>query len=441
MKYVIWGAGQRGRRAYQLIGEKKVVAFIDNNVDKVGKYFCGKQIISLDEAIINFQDCIFVLTPADYSDEIEEELIHRNHCKYFRLDDCPIGISLDDEEDKIFETYLIEHDFQKCGIYGITLFSLLFYDHLKESYGAKVILSPQESFHDPLLNLIKGEYEVCDLKDSLREIDKLIIMTSGEEEQIAANYKSGIKIVEIDSLLDKSISFFNEEILKFKNIHQGKRCFIVATGPSLTVEDLEVLSANQEICISMNRIYSIFDRTAWRPNYYMIEDAKMIEDLAGDIASLSLDYKFVPAIPKYYWEQRNADTAIKYNIIVQDYKKSMPSFSNSIERCVYNGRTVTYACLQLAVYMGFKEIYLLGVDFNYSDNLYSPENHFEGYHSTEKKVRLNPVHPHKILLAYERAKRYAILNNIKIYNATRGGKLEVFNRADFDSLFYSKPCK
>ena len=36
---------------------------------------------------------------------------------------------------------------------------------------------------------------------------------------------------------------------------------------------------------------------------------------------------------------------------------------------------------------------------------------------------------------YMCAKEYAERHEIKIYNATRGGKLEVFERVDFDSLF------
>ena len=39
------------------------------------------------------------------------------------------------------------------------------------------------------------------------------------------------------------------------------------------------------------------------------------------------------------------------------------------------------------------------------------------------------------LAAYQKAKTYADTHNIKIYNATRGGKLEVFQRVEFDSLF------
>lgn len=56
------------------------------------------------------------------------------------------------------------------------------------------------------------------------------------------------------------------QLKKFKNIHKGQRCFIIGTGPSLTVEDLELLK--DEICFGSNRIFEIYPRTSWRPTYY-----------------------------------------------------------------------------------------------------------------------------------------------------------------------------
>ena len=101
--------------------------------------------------------------------------------------------------------------------------------------------------------------------------------------------------------------------------------------------------------------------------------------------------------------------------------------------------TVSYMCLQIAIYMGFKEIYLLGVDHSYSVAL-EPDGsvtQFEGVadHFSEKDKISNLPAPYKTNLAYEAAKKYADEHDVKIYNATRGGKLEVFERLDFDSLF------
>lgn len=105
-------------------------------------------------------------------------------------------------------------------------------------------------------------------------------------------------------------------------------------------------------------------------------------------------------------------------------------FSNDFSNVVYSGATVVYACLQLAVYMGAKQIYLLGCDFSFSSNLGAKENHCCG--------PANPTYTFNfefVKKAYECAKRETEKMGVKIYNATRGGKLEVFDRVNFDSLF------
>ena len=56
------------------------------------------------------------------------------------------------------------------------------------------------------------------------------------------------------------------DMKKYKSIHKGKRCFIVATGPSLTIKDLEMLDG--EITFSMNSIVNLYNKTEFRPNYY-----------------------------------------------------------------------------------------------------------------------------------------------------------------------------
>ena len=79
--------------------------------------------------------------------------------------------------------------------------------------------------------------------------------------------------------------------------------------------------------------------------------------------------------------------------------------------------------------MGFSEIYLLGVDCNYKRG--SQNNYF--YQEKEKD---NIDHDEeRMIMAYQSARNYADFHGIKIYNATRGGMLEVFDRVDFDSLF------
>ena len=93
--------------------------------------------------------------------------------------------------------------------------------------------------------------------------------------------------------------------------------------------------------------------------------------------------------------------------------------------------------------MGFKEIYFIGVDhhFQISQNNKGEiivDNTVKDYFSdkyNEDKANLFIPNTEKSTLAYIALKDECDKRGIKVYNATRGGKLEVFPRVEFDTLF------
>ena len=129
--------------------------------------------------------------------------------------------------------------------------------------------------------------------------------------------------------------------------------------------------------------------------------------------------------------------------MTDDFYPQLPNFSDDPIKGVYEGLTVTYMCLQLAVYMGFKNIYLLGIDHNYSverevdGRVISHPSVVNHFYSTDTME--NIPQPAKTTLAYQAARNYCENHGISIFNATRGGKLEVFQRVDFDTVINSKP--
>ena len=142
-----------------------------------------------------------------------------------------------------------------------------------------------------------------------------------------------------------------------------------------------------------------------------------------------------------------------YEFIKREFepKTKLPLFSADCSKQIYASGTVTYSMLQLAVYMGFQEIYLLGIDMSYSVERYKDgrvQMNVKNNHSTltekeETKFKEDIISAHGYsyiadvdmqLDGYKAAKEYAEKNGIKIYNATRGGKLEIFERVDFDSV-------
>lgn len=234
-------------------------------------------------------------------------------------------------------------------------------------------------------------------------------------------------------MLCKVKSIF-DEILELKNKYAQKRCFIVATGPSLSTEDLEILYKNNEITFGMNSVVRYFDKTEWRPQYYVLQDcdvykknAKLIkkyDDGKSIFLIADIVRRYAPECEKMNSKMFFAQDLHNHNCKTEiDYSKpSRPKYSNDCFLQVEDGFTVTYSAIQLATYMGFKEIYLLGVDCDYSNNISRIKGHVC---SPEDQMKMS----------YMVAAEYAKNNKIKIYNATRGGKLEVFDRVEFDDLF------
>ncbi|MFV2047207.1 6-hydroxymethylpterin diphosphokinase MptE-like protein [Metabacillus sp. YM-086] len=229
------------------------------------------------------------------------------------------------------------------------------------------------------------------------------------------------------------------QIKKYKDIHLNKRCFIIGNGPSLTSGDLDKLS--NEITFAFNRVYYIFNRTTWRPTYYCSEDNKTIFRSKEEINSIKVEHKFFPV--NFPWDYKIHFTNANYYLFKFGNKNIEPQFSRDIVKGIYWGNTVAYTAIQIAVYMGVKEIYLLGVDHNFSKMLNdkgeiiidkTAKDYFTEEYNTDKDDLYIP-NVEVSTRAFKVAKKYADKNNIKIYNATRGGKLEVFERVDFDKLF------
>lgn len=425
MKYIVWGAGQRGKKAVEILGKDKILCVVDKDKKKVGGVI---QNIPIEE-ISCIKECqerfIILITPVEFDRQIAQELEQMGRYNYLFFADYPYAIDIGEEADSMGWMNSWKKRKGRTVICGITWFTLYLYDALKKT-GTDVAIYLAGQNGDTITNIIQDEYNIIKNQSELKQDDFLI----AED-----NYGFGEgKYFDINDFIEKSYPIYNSKVEKYKSIHKGKRCFIIATGPSLKIDDLDKMHQNGDICISMNRIYNLFDRTNWRPDYYMIEDEKMIEDLAEEIAELKLEHKFVNGKVQKYWGMRGADSSIGFRMMGQQCLSDRIGFSKKLERMVYNGYTVTYACLQLALYMGFSEIYLVGVDFNYSSDVYDKSNHFEGYQKYYKDIRLNPIMPEKMLRAYQKAKKTAESVGVKILNATRGGKLEVFERADLDKL-------
>ena len=120
------------------------------------------------------------------------------------------------------------------------------------------------------------------------------------------------------------------------------------------------------------------------------EDFERIQDLFAEILYRGVSAQLKHGLYKEYIEKLDTTRFVKshyasrYHIPgVTYYKMLFPKnpigFSRDIASVVYSGQTVTYSMIQFAAYMGFKEIYLIGVDCNYSkdNSTISADSYFD----------------------------------------------------------------
>ena len=241
-------------------------------------------------------------------------------------------------------------------------------------------------------------------------------------------------------------------IRRLKGAYTGRRCFLMGNGPSLNAMDLDRFAG--EYVWGTNRCYLLFDRIQWRPAFYMSVDTRVLPDIADEVDAVRRQLPntvfFFPAhfrddgvlraSANLYWYEEKP---------INESRLPFGMFARDVSEWVSAARTVTVACLQLAVYLGFNPIYLIGCDTSYSvpstvrfedadrDEIVSTRdddpNHFDPrYFGTGRKW--HEPHVERMLFHYEQAKRACDELHVQVYNATVGGKLEVFPRVRYEDV-------
>ena len=219
----------------------------------------------------------------------------------------------------------------------------------------------------------------------------------------------------------------------FQNRHAGQRCFLIGNGPSLRNTDMSLL--RNEVTFGMNRIYLAFDDIGFETSYYVAVNELVMEQFAQDIYRLSM--------PKFlYWPGRKWIPMDEHTMFVR-FGAPQTLFEPDIRRRLGPGATVTYIAMQIAYFMGFSEVILIGVDHSFQTkgdphqqviSQGDDPNHFDPrYFGKGIKWQLPDLETSEA--AYRVAKERFEAAGREIVDATVGGNLEVFSKVDFRSLF------
>lgn len=226
-----------------------------------------------------------------------------------------------------------------------------------------------------------------------------------------------------------------DRIAKMRDLHRGERCIILANGPSLAGMDLRPIK--NEATIGMNRIYLNFERMGFSTSYYISINELVISQFWGEIAALGMT-KFIN------WNQRGiAGKQVHDTCFLRTKLSISDSFSIDLTKPISSGGTVTFAALQLAYFLGFTTVILVGLDHRFADHgtpnrievrKELDQNHFDPkYFPPGTKWQLPDLHRSE--LAYRLARIAFETDGREISDATVNGACPVFHKADFQSLF------
>lgn len=224
---------------------------------------------------------------------------------------------------------------------------------------------------------------------------------------------------------------------RIRNTHLGESCFVIGNGPSLTAEDLDTLVENHIDSFAMNRIYKIFPQTKWRPTYYVNTDWVLIRDVLDTVNTIPAKQKFFPIHHLY---EQSFRKMIHSRVIFRLKGVDEVGFKVDCSESLRGVGTVTIASIQLAAHMGYRNIYLLGIDHNF-DNIIDENGNtiinegVKNYFVDDYDTDISDEVVHNLgntTRRYYEVQAYYPKYGVNIYNATRTTKLDTFPRIDFD---------
>ena len=219
---------------------------------------------------------------------------------------------------------------------------------------------------------------------------------------------------------------------RFKNLHAGQRCVIVCNGPSLNQMDLGFL--RHEVVFGLNKIHLGLDQFGFYPRYLVAANRLVVEQARAELARMTC-IKFIGSRAAHVLPP----DAFTYTLA----NMGPPTvFSEDIAKGVREGGTVTHIALQIAYYMGFAKVVIIGMDHRYeftgkphqTKHLAGPDlNHFsEEYFSGQNWQNPDLDRSES---SYSAARAVYKSDGREIVDATLDGACQVFRKADYRTIF------
>lgn len=249
-----------------------------------------------------------------------------------------------------------------------------------------------------------------------------------------------------------SLSLSSKKILKrnivFKNKHKNQRAFVIVNGPSLKTQNLEKLQ--KEITFVVSGFYNHKVVRLWQPTYYCFLDKNFFngsnqsKNFFKELNAVIYDSTFFFPLFRGY-EANRKQKLIDESKVYYIATSGAPSNNIDLTSVIQSFAGVSAFSLAQAIYMGCNPIYLLGFDHDYLANRGIDHHFYEGgtiKGSAGNKITLGELVPYdkEMMANYRLWQNYRSLKNIaekkgiKIYNATNGGYLDIFDKVNFEDI-------
>ena len=234
-----------------------------------------------------------------------------------------------------------------------------------------------------------------------------------------------------DALAGRPHSENDARIAALTDIHAGKTGWLLGNGPSVQVPDLDRLVG--QVVFGCNRLYLAYPNMRFRPTYLCSTDEQMIRDFGQEMidnhpgTTLFVAQTPPPLKGNFVWFPMGSHTPLEFSTNVYDY--------------VMPGGGTLITAIQIGFHMGIRHFYIYGMDHNFVyEEKEDEKDHYRRATGDDNhfipNYRSGKSWAPPVLWQVEGALQscHVFLQQFGgwIRNATRGGKLEVLERVDFD---------
>jgi hypothetical protein len=245
----------------------------------------------------------------------------------------------------------------------------------------------------------------------------------------------------------------NRDIGRLAGRHAGAdRCYVIGNGPSLKGMDLRPMAGH--CTIGANSFYKHPDAATIGLKYLCIFDPHFMQDQPRAVewhqtvaqklpqTTMLLHHSARPLVERHGLYPGREVYYVRSGFQTHELRHVDFDFTRPRNIGMTTGSSIA---IPLAIYLGFKEIVLVGFDCNWladtggSYHFYDTHEYFPEFDSIDKdgrgygyeaflRIIQREFESHRLVRAKAQAR------GVRIINATRGGLLDAYERADYDAL-------